>query len=98
MEPRTVAERGGSRSRAWVVGAIALMLAAVSLAACGQQAQQQGQQQGGQGSPQEVTLSEIIDSPEQFYGQRVTVSGAVGQFIEPRGSSSYPSRRSKTSR
>jgi hypothetical protein len=85
MEPRTVAERGGSHSRAWVVGAIALMLAAVSLAACGQQAQQQGQQQGGQGSPQEVTLSEIIDSPEQFYGQRVTVSGAVGQFIEPRG-------------
>lgn len=38
---------------------------------------------GGQGG--EVSVSDITDSPEEFYGQTVTVSGAVGEFIEPRG-------------
>ena len=95
MEPRIVDERGGSRgsnfSRVWTIGAIALMLlAAVFLAACGgggQQGQQQGgaaQQTGGQ-APQEATLEEIVNSPDQFYDKQVTVTGAVGQFIEPRG-------------
>ncbi len=96
MEPTIVDQRGGSRggnfSRAWTVGAIVLMLAAMFLASCGgggQQAQQEedggaAQETGGQG-PQEATLEEIVNSPDQFYGKTVTVTGAVGQFIEPRG-------------
>ena len=95
MEPRTVDERGGSRgsnfSRVWTAGAIALMLAAMFLASCGgggQEGQQEEggatQETGGQG-PQEATLEEIVNSPDQFYDKQVTVTGAVGQFIEPRG-------------
>jgi hypothetical protein len=42
-------------------------------------------QQNGEQAPQETTLEKINDSPEQFYGKRVTVTGAVGQYIEPRG-------------
>ncbi len=95
MEPRIVDERGGSRgsnfSQARTVGVIALMLAAMFLASCGgggQQGQQEGggatQETGGQ-SPQEATLERIVNSPDQFYGKQVTVTGAVGQFIEPNG-------------
>ena len=95
MEPRTVDERGGSRgsnfSRVWTAGAIALMLAAMFLASCGgggQEGQQEEggatQETGGQ-SPQEATLEEIVNSPDQFYDKQVTVTGVVGQFIEPRG-------------
>ncbi len=46
----------------------------------------QGQQgvdatQGQQGV--DATLSRIVDQPEEFYGQNVTVSGAVAQVISP---------------
>ena len=96
MEPRIVDERGGGRdnnvSRVWTIGAIALMLAAMFLASCGGGGQE-GQQEGGGGAaeetgeqgPQEATLEELVNSPDQFYGKQVTVTGTVGQFIEPKG-------------
>lgn len=97
MEPRVVDGRGGSRGgnsfRLRAIGAIVLMLAAVFLASCGGGGQEEGAQQenggaaqetGGQ-SPQEATLEEIVNFPDQFYGKNVTVTGAVGQFIEPQG-------------
>jgi len=44
-------------------------------------------QQGGTTQAQQqgvnATLPLIIDSPEEFYGQTVTVSGAVAQIIDP---------------
>jgi hypothetical protein len=84
MEP-TIFDGGGNPLRVRIFGAVALMLVAVSLASCGGGAQEGQQASQGDGTPQDVTLTEIIDSPGQFYGQQVTVTGAVGQFIEPRG-------------
>ena len=43
--------------------------------------------QGGDATTQEgedVGLSEVIEDPQRYYGQTTTVSGAVGQVIEPR--------------
>lgn len=89
MDPRDADgreySRGGTSSRGWIVGAVALVLLAAFLTSCGGGGDQATQQGGGGGSPQEATLAEIVDSPSQFYGQKVTVTGAVAQFIEPRG-------------
>ena len=100
MEPTIVAERGGGRGsnfpRKWTIGAIALMLATMFLVSCGgggQGGQQQGgAQETGEQSPRDATLEEIVNSPDQFYGQQVTVTGAVGQYIEPRGLVIVPER------
>ncbi len=43
-------------------------------------AARQGQQQG-QGS---VTVDEILESPRQYYGQRVTITGEVGDILSSR--------------
>lgn len=79
----------GSSSRVmrggWTIGAIFLMLTALLLAACG--GGQGGGQRGGGGQQdaQNVTLDEVTGSPQNFYSQTVTVTGAVGQYVEPRG-------------
>ena len=44
------------------------------------------QQGGGTTAPQQgvnATMPLIVDSPEEFYGQTVTVSGAVARVIDP---------------
>ena len=100
MEPTIVDERGGGRgsnfSRKWTIGAIALMLATMFLVSCGGggqgDQQQSGAQEPGEQGPQEATLEELVNSPDQFYGKQVTVTGAVGQFIEPRGLVIVPER------
>jgi hypothetical protein len=43
--------------------------------------------QGGDATDQEgeeVALNAVIEAPQRYYGQTTTVSGAVGQVIEPR--------------
>jgi hypothetical protein len=80
-----VKKRSSSRVTrgAWTIGAISMLLAAVFLVSCG--GGQGGQQGGGQQDAQNATLDEVTGSPQNFYGKTVTVTGAVGAYIEPRG-------------
>lgn len=88
---RTAGERGGFHR---TIGAMALMLlVAVFLASCGGDGEEAQQQVEGPPAPTEeqktpeqaagVTLSEIAEEPDEFYGQTVTVQGAVARVLDP---------------
>ena len=85
MRVRTV--ENSSFTQARNIGAMLLMLAvALFLASCG------GEQEGGSpesgggesaGGAEGISVATIIDNPEEFYGNQVTVSGLVTQVVSP---------------
>ena len=76
------------RSRIWNVGALFLLLsAAVLLASCGNDTGDAGNgatdgEETQAAGEADVSVSEIINQPEEFYDQTVTVSGPVVQVID----------------
>ncbi len=87
--------RGSYRSRVTLL--LVLALTAMLLASCsaneggdrdpgseddiGQSAPEQ--QEGSTSSETEVSLRELTRTPDQYYGERITVNGTVGRVIEP---------------
>ena len=88
---RAVSRDGGSY-RAWSVGALALaMLAALLLASCGQgPASGSGEETAPSGEEAEsagqaigVSVADVTDNPDEFYGKTVTLSGLVSEVVAP---------------
>ena len=95
MRPTAVANSVQSLFRIWTIGVMTGMVAALVLASCGTEGAQQGNQ-GAQeetttlaekpeppGPPQGARIQEIANNPEEFYGERVTVTGRVTEAVEP---------------
>ena len=85
VKVRTAESSGLTRARN--IGAMLLMLAvALFLASCGGEEAGGSPESGGgesAGGAEGVSVATIIDNPEEFYGNQVTVSGLVTEVIGP---------------
>ncbi len=78
--------RDGGFYRAWTIVAMFLMLgAAVLLASCGGEegAERPAEDVESEGPAAGVTLTDIVESPDDFFGKSVTVSGEVNELVGP---------------
>lgn len=99
VKVKTAEEDRGGLYRLRDVAALALMLvAALLLASCGGEEEPQQVEEEvtpaeeevapteGQEPPEQaagVTISEILEEPDEYYGQSVTVQGAVARVFDP---------------
>ncbi len=96
MRPTAVAKSVQSLYRIWTIGVMIGMVATLVLASCGTaEVGQQGNQDAKEttttrgekpeppGPPQGARIQEIANNPEEFYGERVTVTGRVTEAVEP---------------
>lgn len=83
MKPKEVDDSVEGLLRLWTIGALAAVVcAALLLASCentGIEDDRDSPVAGGRG----VTLQQIINEPEEFYGKEVTVAGKVGEVVQP---------------
>jgi hypothetical protein len=77
METRPQKGGGGLNWLWWIAGAIALVILAVILWQLFAEEQSAGPEAA-------VTVSNITDNPQEYYGSTVTVSGQIGELIGPR--------------
>lgn len=68
---------GNSSTWGWIIGAVVLAILAFVLIQLFNEEQSAGPEAG-------VTVSDIADNPQEYYGSTVTVSGEVGELIGPR--------------
>lgn len=79
---RAVNADSNERSRIWSIGVLFLLLfAAVLLASCAEENPEPAETTAG-GQPA-ASLADITTNPEEFFGQTVTVDGAVARIIDP---------------
>ncbi len=69
--------KSGGSMWGWIVGAIVLVTVVFVLFQLFNEERSAGPEVG-------VTVSDIADNPQEYYGSEVTVSGEVGELIGPR--------------
>lgn len=95
--PRTIRTRGSNKSATRVLSLLLMLAVAGAAVSCGPPAAERDpgpqddigpasnndERDDSAGSEQGVTIRELADSPEEFYGERVTVSATVARVAQP---------------